>query len=84
MPSQGRSGHLLITGPSLGAIHAPLRELVEEAENAKVVRSMYAETQKERADVIQGVQYSQWNAEMDPLVVTVQDGFLVEHDFEQG
>ncbi|KAI0094770.1 ER-golgi trafficking TRAPP I complex 85 kDa subunit-domain-containing protein [Irpex rosettiformis] len=84
IPSQSRSGHLLVTGLSLGASHAPLRELVEETENAKAARSMYAETQRERSEVLEAVRNSEWNTESDPLVMTVEDGLIVEHDFKQG
>lgn len=84
VPSQNRSGHLLVTGLLLGATHAPLREVIEEAENAKVKRSMYAETQRERAEILQAVRNSEWNAEMDPLDVVTQDGIVIEHDFSKG
>ncbi|KAI0697133.1 ER-golgi trafficking TRAPP I complex 85 kDa subunit-domain-containing protein [Cytidiella melzeri] len=84
IPSQGRSGHLLVSGLALGAKHAFLRELIEEAENAKVKRSMYAETERERVEVLGAVRNSEWNAEMDPLIISVQDGLKVEHDFKQG
>ena len=84
IPSQGRSGHLLVTGLSLGASHAPLRELLEESENAKAKRSMYAETQRERAEVLEAVRNSLWNADSNPLLVTVEDGLIVEHDFKKG
>ncbi|TRM66415.1 ER-golgi trafficking TRAPP I complex 85 kDa subunit-domain-containing protein [Schizophyllum amplum] len=50
MPSQQRSGHILVSGLRMGASHAPLRNIVEAAESAKVKRSMYAETQRERAE----------------------------------
>ncbi|KAI0348507.1 hypothetical protein BDW22DRAFT_1350734 [Trametopsis cervina] len=84
IPSQGRSGHLLISGLSLGASHAPLKEVIEEAENAKIKRSMYAETQRERLDIIAALRNSEWNAETNPVVVGVQDGLIVQHDFTHG
>ena len=71
-------------GPRLGATHAPLGELVYEAANAKVKRDMYAETQRERAEILEAVRTSEWNTESDPLVVSVQDGGVVEHDFKKG
>lgn len=84
IPAQGRSGHLLITGLILGATHGPLMEVIEEAENAKVKRSMYAETRRERAEILEAVRNSEWNAEMDPLSVVPRDGLVVEHDFSTG
>ena len=84
IPSQGRHGHCLVTGLTLGAIHAPLRELIEEAESAKVKRSMYAETQRERAELLETIRRSEWNGEADPLVVTSHDGQMVRHDFSHG
>ncbi|KIP12403.1 hypothetical protein PHLGIDRAFT_27246 [Phlebiopsis gigantea 11061_1 CR5-6] len=84
IPSQGRHGHCLLTGLTLGATHAPLRELIEEAESAKTKRSMYAETQRERVQLLETIRYSEWNAEMDPLVIASIDGQVVRHDFSQG
>lgn len=52
-------------------------------ENAKVKRSMYAETQREKIEISQSIRESEWNAEMNPLVVTVHEG-VVEHDFSLG
>lgn len=84
MPSQGRHGHCLLTGLTLGATHAPLRELIDDAESAKVKRSMYAETQRERAQLLNTIRHSEWNAEADPLVVTSLDGQVVSHNFSHG
>ncbi|CAL1695522.1 unnamed protein product [Somion occarium] len=84
IPSQDRSGHAVITGLNLGASHAPLKEIIEEAESAKVKRSMYAETERERQNILHAVRRCEWNAEMDPTVVGVQDGITVSHDFTQG
>ncbi|EMD42167.1 hypothetical protein CERSUDRAFT_90771 [Gelatoporia subvermispora B] len=82
--TQDRSGLILLPGVTLGASHAPLQEIIEEAENTKVKRSMYAETQRERLDILQAVRDCQWNAEMDPVVVAVQDGAELAHDFTKG
>lgn len=84
IPSQGRSGYLLVTGLTLGADHAPLKELIDELERAKVKRSMFAETQNQRVDLVQAVKTSEWNTETDPLAVTVKDGAMVSHDFSKG
>ncbi|GJE87623.1 ER-golgi trafficking TRAPP I complex 85 kDa subunit-domain-containing protein [Phanerochaete sordida] len=83
-PSQGRSGHCLVSGLRLGATHAPLREIIEEAENAKEKRSMYAETQRQRLEMLEAVRNSEWNAEIDPMVVVSHDGQEVKHDFSAG
>lgn len=84
LPAQGRSGHVLVPGISLGAEHASLKKIIEEAASAKLKRSMYAETQRERMEVLRGIAESEWNSEMDPIVVTVQDRCLIEHDFRKG
>ena len=84
IPSQGRHGHNLVTGLTLGATHAPLRELIEEAETAKVKRSMYAETQRERVEMLEGIRRCEWNAEVEPLAVISQGGQVIQHDFSQG
>ncbi|KAL7285211.1 hypothetical protein ACG7TL_000304 [Trametes sanguinea] len=84
LPAQKRAGHILLQGPMLGAEHAPLRELVEAARNTKVKRSMYAETQRERAAILEAVEACEWNRELDPVAVFVTDGEVVQHDFRQG
>ncbi|TBU62053.1 ER-golgi trafficking TRAPP I complex 85 kDa subunit-domain-containing protein [Dichomitus squalens] len=84
LPSQRRAGHILLQGPTLGAQHAVLREIVDAAENMKVKRSMYSETQREREAIVQAVKNSDWNRETDPMLVFVKDGTVVEHDFRQG
>ncbi|KAH7912583.1 ER-golgi trafficking TRAPP I complex 85 kDa subunit-domain-containing protein [Hygrophoropsis aurantiaca] len=84
IPSELRSGHILVSDIILGAGHGALKEIIEEAENAKVKRSMYAETQREKVEILQAVRDSEWNSEMDPIVVTVEDGRAAEHDFTQG
>lgn len=87
IPAQGRAGHVLVSGVHVGAGHAALKGVVEEAEGAKVKRSMYAETERERVSVLGAVRSCEWNAEMDPVVVLVSlggEGALVEHDFACG
>ncbi|TFY57195.1 hypothetical protein EVJ58_g7179 [Rhodofomes roseus] len=58
--------------------------MIDEAESAKVKRSMYAETQRERSDIIRAIRESEWNAEMDPTVVTTCVKGTVRHDFSDG
>lgn len=81
---EGRSGHILIPGLTIGASHAPLNELIDAAESAKAKRSMYAETHHERQEILRAVRESEWNAEMDPVVVTLLAPGTVEHDFSEG
>lgn len=81
IPSQERHGHVLLPFFNLGAEHAPLTNVLQEVEQTKAKRSMYAETERERQEVILGVKNSEWNAEMNPVVVSVLDGVTVEHDF---
>ena len=68
----------------MGARHALLRELIKEAENSKAKRSMYAETQKERIEILDAVRKSVWNREMDPIDVEVVGGEVVRYDFSRG
>lgn len=84
IPSQQRSGHLLIPGITFGAGHAALKEIIDDAEGIKVKRNMYAETQREKNEILDAVRRSEWNAEMNPIVVTLQHGHKLEHDFTQG
>lgn len=84
IPSEQRSGHMFVSEITLGASHAALREVLEGVESAKVKRSMYAETQREKVEMLQAIRDSEWNAEMNPVVVIVKDGLVIEHDFSQG
>ena len=83
IPSEYRSGHICVTGITLGAKHAALREVIEATEGAKVKRSMYAETRREKAEILNGIRESEWNDEMNPLVLSLKEGTLL-HDFTQG
>ena len=84
MASQGRCGHVLVSGLTLGAEHGDLGDIIEEAENAKVKRSMYAETQREKVEVMRAVRGGEWNVNSNPVVVSVECELVVEHDFEAG
>ncbi|CAK5264890.1 unnamed protein product [Mycena citricolor] len=83
IPAQERSGHVFVPGVTLGAGHAPLREILQEAENTKVTRSMYAETQRERTEVVQAIERSEWNSEMNPHMLSIGQR-LLSHDFSKG
>ncbi|KAJ3844312.1 ER-golgi trafficking TRAPP I complex 85 kDa subunit-domain-containing protein [Lentinula raphanica] len=81
--AENRWGNLLISGLNLGASHSPLREIIDTAENAKLTRSMYAETRRQREELLQDIRNSEWNKEMNPLHVSIQAN-NVEHDFGEG
>ncbi|KAF9462100.1 ER-golgi trafficking TRAPP I complex 85 kDa subunit-domain-containing protein [Collybia nuda] len=82
--AQRKSGHIFVPGVVLGARHAPLRDIIAEAESTKVKRSMYAETRREKLEILDAVRESEWNAETDPVVLSVQETNVVSHDFDQG
>ena len=84
IPFQKRSGHVLVSGLTLGAEHGDLGGIIDEAESAKVKRSMYAETQREKVEVMRAVRGGEWNVNSNPVVVNVKCEFVVEHDFESG
>jgi len=79
-----RNGCCILRGLCVGAGHESLREVLQKAENGKD-NSMYAETQREKEALLGALQSSEWNLEMDPLVVKVKTrNSIVEHDFRQG
>ncbi len=75
---------MLLSASNIGAGHAALQDIIDAAENAKVARSMYAETQREKMEVLQAVKDSAWNAEKDPVVLSVQSERSMKHDFSSG
>jgi trafficking protein particle complex subunit 8 len=83
IPSQKRHGVIFASGVALGAGHDALREVLSATDVAGGGRSMYAETAREKAQIIDALRTSIWNAEMNPLVVLAADE-TVEHDFENG
>ena len=80
IPPQKQSGDVLVSGLTLGAKHGGLGSIIEEAEGAKVKKSMYAETQKENMENEGG----EWNVSSNPVVVSVKCELVVEHNFESG
>ncbi|KAF8634497.1 hypothetical protein AX15_000933 [Amanita polypyramis BW_CC] len=84
VPSKDRFGYILLPDLSLGARHGAMREFIENAENAKTGRSMYAETEREKLEILDSLRNSEWNAEMDPLCVTVEDQGGIIHNFTKG
>ncbi|KAK7064334.1 ER-golgi trafficking TRAPP I complex 85 kDa subunit-domain-containing protein [Favolaschia claudopus] len=83
VPEQNRRGHTFVSGITLGAGHSALKEIIDDAENAKVKRSMYAETQRQKVEVLDAIRLSEWNTEMNPTVVTQEEAPVI-HDFVQG
>ncbi|KIM47871.1 hypothetical protein M413DRAFT_211893 [Hebeloma cylindrosporum] len=84
IPSRNISGHCSILGITLGAGHAALENIIEEAESAKVKRSMYAETRRENMEVLDAIRMSEWNTEMNPIVVSVREKGTILHNFANG
>ncbi|KAF8640579.1 hypothetical protein AX17_000241 [Amanita inopinata Kibby_2008] len=84
IPSQNRTGHVLISGVTLGARHAALDETIRDADKLKNTRSIYAETRREKMEILNAVKNDEWNAEMDPLSIVVQDPQPIKHDFSKG
>lgn len=74
----------MIYGLTLGAAHAPLQRVIEEVENAKGKRSMYAETVRENMEMLEAIRGCEWNQEMNPLDVVVKGMDGLEHDFSVG
>ena len=83
VPSEGRSGHILVSGAILGAEHGALNAAIQEAEEMKVKRSMYAETQRERSSVLEAIRASEWNAEMNPISLVIIEPDIVKHNFSE-
>jgi len=73
-----------VSGLTLGAEHGDLGGIIEEAESAKVKRSMYAETQKEKMEIMKAVKGGEWNVNSNPVVVSVKYELVIEHNFESG
>lgn len=84
LDGDGRCGHILVPGLTLGARHGYLDHMIDNAESAKVKRSMYAETQRERSEILRAIRESEWDAEMDPTVVTNETAGTIRHDFSKG
>ncbi|KAI0307705.1 ER-golgi trafficking TRAPP I complex 85 kDa subunit-domain-containing protein [Multifurca ochricompacta] len=83
IPSDGRSGHILIPGAILGAEHGTLNSFIQEAEEAKLIRSMYAETQRERSSILEAIRGSEWNAESNPISLVTVGPEIISHNFSE-
>ncbi|KAF8078759.1 ER-golgi trafficking TRAPP I complex 85 kDa subunit-domain-containing protein [Lyophyllum atratum] len=84
IPASRRAGYITVPGLVLGAGSAALGSIIKEAEGAKVKRSMYAETQREKVEILDAIRGSEWNAEMNPMVLLLQEPETVYHDFSHG
>jgi hypothetical protein len=83
IPSSERSGHVLISGVNVGAEHGALNAIIQETQELKVKRSMYAETDRERSSILEAVRASEWNAEMNPVSLTAIEPGVINHDFSE-
>jgi hypothetical protein len=83
IPSSERSGHVLISGANVGAEHGALNAIIREVQELKVKRSIYAETERERASILKAIQASEWNAEMNPVTLTTIEPGVINHDFSE-
>ncbi|KAI0036617.1 ER-golgi trafficking TRAPP I complex 85 kDa subunit-domain-containing protein [Vararia minispora EC-137] len=84
MPNEQRHGFILVPGPIIGASHGGLNAVIQEIEQMKVKRSMYAETLRERSSILEAIRNCEWNTEMNPVIATVQDLAVITHDFAEG
>lgn len=84
LPDQARSGYLLSTGLFLGAEHAALEDVIHDVREAKPKRNMFAETAREREEILDAIRASEWNMEMNPIVTFVSCLGTVIHDFASG
>ncbi len=83
VPSEGRSGHVLVSGPIIGAVHGALNAAIREVEEMKVKRSMYAETQRERESIMEAIRACEWNAEMNPVSLVTIEPDIIRHQFSE-
>lgn len=82
LPSSGRSGHVLVSGVIVGAEHGALNAVIQEAQEMKLKRSIYAETQRERSSILEAIRASQWNAEVNPVSLTIIEPGIINHIFD--
>lgn len=84
VPDQSRHGYLFSTGLFLGAEHAALEDVIQNVKEAKPKRNMFAETAREREDILDAIRASEWNMEMNPVVTFVSAAATILHDFSDG
>lgn len=73
-----------MTGLSLGPLHAVLQDDIDSVQQGKAKRSMFAETQRERMEILEAIRASEWNREMNPVVASIICPEIVKHDFSSG
>lgn len=83
IPSHERSGHVLVSGTILGAEHGALNAVIQEAEETKAKRWIYAETQREKSSILEAIRGSEWNAEMNPVSLVVIEPDIIKHNFSE-
>jgi hypothetical protein len=83
IPSSDRSGHVLVSGAIVGAEHGALHNVIREVQGMKVKRSIYAETEMERSSILEAIRTSEWNAEMNPVLLTIIEPGVIHHDFSE-
>lgn len=81
--SSERSGHVLVSGVNIGAEHGALNAIIQETQELKVKRSMYAETEIEKSSILKAIRASEWNAEMNPVSLTTIEPDVINHDFSE-
>ena len=82
MPLHERYGYILISGFRLGAEHALLNDVLRSEKQVK--RTMYAETEKERREILDSFSRSEWNADFNPISVVIRYEDHIKHDFILG
>ncbi|KAH7104622.1 ER-golgi trafficking TRAPP I complex 85 kDa subunit-domain-containing protein [Auriculariales sp. MPI-PUGE-AT-0066] len=84
IPTEKRFGQLVLANQlTLGATHGSLNALLEGVRTGKAKRTMFAETDRAKAGLLNALEGSTWNEEMNPLSVSVSAP-STRHDFSQG
>lgn len=68
----------------LGIRHGALRDVLARAGEAKAVRSMYAETTRQKVAMLEAVRTAEWNKDEDPVQVGFTTPERLRHDFTKG
>lgn len=85
IPEEDRRGFVTVQGITLGACSAPLENIIQNSGSNSGKRILYAETSRGQAVIREIIRTSDWNAEMNPLVIRAStESPRVTHDFSQG
>lgn len=86
IPSEQRFGLFTLTDLLIGPQHGALNAVISRAEQGigAQVRTMYAETTRERDALLESIRTSHWNANHDPVRIHVEAPCQVSHDFGNG